>query len=345
MTTRIHLLPSDHEFELEGEETILDAAFRAGMNLSYRCNSGSCGSCRARLISGELGEKLPFDYVLSAKEKADNFILLCRCKGQTGSDLVIETHETNDASEIPVQSITTSVSKIQKMTNDVLVLNLKTPRTQTLRFLAGQHAKVSIGNLTPRHKSVASCPCNGMVLHLHIRNVPGDEFAEYVFTKLKNKDKVEIEGPFGNFILDESSSRPIIFLAYETGFSPIKSIIEHAIALDLPQHMSLYWIARSEEDLYLRNVCRSWVDALDDFAFHPVICQESLDQAVVDAPGDRQQLSLLLAARKIVEDHPDLGEFDIYINGAEELLQPTLDLFKQHQCKAERVFVDYLEKL
>ena len=353
MTAKIQFMPSTRFFEAEGEETILDAALRAGVNVRYHCNTGSCGDCKARIISGLIGEKLPHDFVFSTKEKAEQFVLLCRCKARTAVDLVIETQEDHQASDIPMQSILTRVNGLQKLTNDVMVLNLRTPRSQTLRFLAGQHAKVTIGNLTPRHKSVASCPCNGMALHLHIRHVPGDEFSEYVFTKLKNQDRVEIEGPYGSFTLDEASSRPIIFLAYETGFSPIKSIIEHAIALDLTQAMSLYWIARSKEDLYLYNLCRTWVDALDAFEFHPVICDEEFVQQSLakeveqeELGGmDRQEKALLIAATKIVQDHPDLSAFDIYINGSQSLLAPTLALFQKHQCQSDRVFVDYLEKL
>lgn len=124
---------------------------------------------------------------------------------------------------------------MERVQDDTLILHLRTPRAQTLRFLAGQHLSLAIAGLPPRSKSIASCPCNAMHLQFHIRRVPGDPFSEYVFTQLKISQTVTVEGPWGNFSLDESSKRPIIFVAYETGFASIKSIIEHAIALELEQ--------------------------------------------------------------------------------------------------------------
>ena len=43
-----------HSFSVENTETVLDAAMRQSRAFSYSCRSGSCGSCKARLISGEV---------------------------------------------------------------------------------------------------------------------------------------------------------------------------------------------------------------------------------------------------------------------------------------------------
>src|SRR3970282_2004921 len=51
-----------------------------------------------------------------------------------------------------------------------------------------------------------------------------------------------VEGPGGEFLLNEESHRPLIFIACETGFAPIKSLIEHAMALDAAETLHLYWI-------------------------------------------------------------------------------------------------------
>ena len=48
-----------HSFSVENTETVLDAAMRQSRAFSYSCRSGSCGSCKARLISGEVD---PGDY-------------------------------------------------------------------------------------------------------------------------------------------------------------------------------------------------------------------------------------------------------------------------------------------
>ena len=53
-----------------------------------------------------------------------------------------------------------------------------------------------------------------------------------MFAGLKDVATVRVEGPRGEFVLDEASTRPLVFVAFDTGFAPIKSLIEHAMALD-----------------------------------------------------------------------------------------------------------------
>ena len=336
MTVKVRLLPSDHEFTAEPGENLLDAALRAGLSIRYSCSSGSCGECRARLVSGQLGERQPQDYAFGQRERDEGQFLLCRTTAAT--DLVLEAVEARGAADIPVQQITTQVCKLARLTDEVMELQVRTPRSKTLWFLAGQHVRLSIDGLAPRNKSVASCPCNGRVLQFHVRRAPGDPFSEYVFNRLKLRDSLEIEGPFGEFVLDESSPRPLIFIAFETGFAPIKSLIEHAISLEMNQPMRLYWIARDEPEHYLENYCRSWHDALDDFTFTPITAKADAGE-----PTPSEQ-ALAQASARIVAEHPDLSGFDVYANGPDSLFTGLCGTLLEKGLPAERLFMDRIQR-
>lgn len=336
MTAKVRLLPSGHEFSAEPGETLLEAALRAGLALRYSCNSGSCGECRARRVSGEPGETRHHDYVFSERDRADGQILLCRTTA--ASDLVLEAVEARSIADVPVQRITTQVSKLTPLSRDVLEVQLRTPRSQTLWFLAGQHVRLRIPGLEPRHKSIASCPCNGMVLQFHVRRASSDPFADHVFTRMKLRDTVEVEGPFGEFVLDEDSRRPVLFIAFETGFAPIKSLIEHAISLEMSQPMRLYWIARHGEEHYLANHCRAWQDALDDFDFIPVSGTAPAD-AVTAA-----EAAMARAAERICAEHPDLGGHDVYVNGPDTLFASLCSELLARGLPPERLFVDRVQR-
>ncbi len=350
MTARVRLQPSGKEFFVESGETVLEAALRSGVSINYNCSNGTCGDCRARLVSGSLSEELPHDYVIKQSERERGTVLLCCAK--TNEDLLIEAHEAGSPADITPETLTTTVYKIEQPVADVTVLHLRTPRSRTLRFLAGQHATLRIDGLAPRNKSIASCPCNGMFLQFHVRNVPDDPFSQYVFGDLKTRDKVEIEGPFGHFTLDEDSRRPIIYLAYETGFASIKSLIEHAIALEKPQHMHLYWVARDESDHYSANYCRSWQDALDDFAFTPVMAQvdHAGDASVSQQSADEilqlpaAERAMALAGARVTADYPDLSDFDMYASGPRSILAAAKVILTDHGLPEERLFVDHIER-
>jgi len=89
-----------------------------------------------------------------------------------------------------------------------------------------------------------------------------------------------VVGPHGDFLFKEGSGHDQIYIAFDTGFAPIKSLIEHAMALDETAPMHLYRIAKNKDDLYLHNLCRSWEDALDNFHYYPCIGDNPIDAII-----------------------------------------------------------------
>jgi CDP-4-dehydro-6-deoxyglucose reductase len=154
MSWHVRVEPSGHEFLAEAHESLLDAALRAGLNLRYNCNNGTCGECQARLMSGTLGSVRAHDFRLGEAQKGLGRFLLC--SASAASDLVIEVQELHAASDIPLQRIATRVAKVERLGN-YAVLQLRTPRVQTLSFLAGQAADVMIDGHV-RRLAIASFP-------------------------------------------------------------------------------------------------------------------------------------------------------------------------------------------
>ena len=81
-------------------------------------------------------------------------------------------------------------------------------------------------------------------IELHVRHMPGGKFTDHVFSAMKDKEILRIEGPFGSFFLREDSDKPIILLASGTGFAPIKAIIEHMQFKGIDRPAVLYWGCR-----------------------------------------------------------------------------------------------------
>jgi len=332
---RICIEPSGRTFEAASGETVLEAALRAGMNVPYNCNNGSCGQCAARLLSGEIGKHLLHDYVFRQHEKDQGLFLMC--SATPGSDMVIESRTIGSAEDIPHQEIDAKVYKVDEVADNVRVLQLRTPRSQTLRFLAGQSVTLHIDGLAPRSKSVASCPCNGMYLQFHVRYSQADPFAQYVFNNITPRSSVRIAGPHGNFTLDESSRRSMIFIANDTGITPIKSLIEHCIALESSQPMHLYWLVKNRDEYYLANYVRSLEDALDNFAYTPIF-QEELSSEPLGFDATVGQL-----AEQIVMDYPVLEEYDVYMNGPADRYTALTEQLIQHRLPQNRLFIDSLK--
>lgn len=67
-TTRIEMPTKD--------ETILDATLRSRPDAPYSCTGGVCGTCRARLVSGEV--RMDRNYALEPEEVAAGLVLACQ---------------------------------------------------------------------------------------------------------------------------------------------------------------------------------------------------------------------------------------------------------------------------
>lgn len=313
MTAQVTVRPSGHEFSVEGHDTLLQAGLRAGLKLSYGCGNGTCGMCKVRVISGEVVKTQPFDYPLSDAEKSQGYTLLC-AHTAASSELTLEMLEASGPQDIPQQQIVTQVRAVTELAPNTRLLHLQTPRSHRLRFLAGQ--SVTLGLATPgqedAHASypVASCPCDDRNLHFFIARDPQDPFAQQLFAGgIKAGEAITVWGPTGEFVLADGH-RPLVFAACDAGFAPIKSLIEHALALDATPSLSLFWLATQSDGHFLANQCRAWSQALDQFEY------ELLSEP--DVVAGAQQIALAMRA-----DLFDI-ECDFYLAGPENFVQ-TLD--------------------
>jgi CDP-4-dehydro-6-deoxyglucose reductase, E3 len=314
MSAHVKLLPSGHDFFVDGNDTLLEAALRAGVPLNYGCSGGNCGLCKARVVSGQIRKVRHHDYVIPEAERERGYALMCSSTAIT--DVEIEAPVAEGVQDIPFQEISTKVKTVELLTPDIALLHLQTPRTSRLRFLAGQGVMLRLGNAFSAELPIASCPCDDRNLMFHVRRMPGNLFSDFLFDKLRRNDTVEVEGPQGEFILQEKRARPMCFIAFDTGFAPIKSLIEHALSLDTGDAISLYWIASNDDGLYLRNAGRAWEDALDNFRFSPIVTGYDLR-----ALTDRRTEALQGTLRAMVEENPQLMESDIYIAGPQAAVE------------------------
>ena len=334
MQPHVRLLPSRHNYISDKSETLLESALRSGLAVDYGCNNGKCGKCKARLISGDVEKTAHQDYVFSASEKDQGYILTCSNSAIT--DITLETEEAVSADDIPLQTIKAKIKKSQQLNDHILQLSLKLPRSQRLRFLAGQHVELSMdnhlggdGNPVHAEYSIASCPCEPHNLEFHIPLKENELFSNALIKNLqynkKSNESITISGPHGSFVLNEDSPNSLIFVAWDTGFAPIRSLVEHAISLDQADNIHLYWMTTKVENHYLHNLCRSWNDALDNFNYTPILAEPKT--SIVTE-------SLI---KHLHEEHSHLLNFDLYIAAPGHLNQALKPLLIEHGIKSENL--------
>jgi CDP-4-dehydro-6-deoxyglucose reductase len=268
MSASVQIIPSGHEFFVDGNESILEAAVRSGLRLNYGCASGNCGECKARLVSGEVYRLREHDYVLSEREKQMGYLLTCSHTAVT--DLQLEAAEAHSPADLPEQEIQAQIRKLEPQSGGLMLLHVQTPRTNTLRFMAGQRARLRLGNGLTRELPIASCPCNGRNLLFTVRQ-GDDDFSKAVFETLTPRQSVTLTGPYGDFVLAEDATEPAVFIALEDGIAPIKSLIEHAVSIDSIEAFHLYWSVPAPRLHDHQPWCRALRETLDNFAYTPLV--------------------------------------------------------------------------
>ena len=311
--------------------SILQAALDAGLVLPYGCRDGACGSCKGKLIEGTVDYGQYSERALSAEERAAGYALFCQAKPQ--GDVVVEAREVRKAGDIQVRTLPARVHKVERVADDVVIVYLKLPAAERLQFLPGQYLDFLLKDNERRSFSMGNAPHDDEFIQLHIRHVPGGTFTEHVFGKMKERDILRFQAPFGTFYLREESTKPIVFVASGTGFAPIKAILDHAFRRGITRPITLYWGGRRPKDLYLASLAEQWAKDHANFKVVPVISDALPEDAWTGRTGFVHQA--------VMADFPDLSGHEVYACGVPVMVDAAQrDFTGQCGLPAEAFYCD-----
>jgi CDP-4-dehydro-6-deoxyglucose reductase len=334
MSFQVSVLPSNRSFITTADEPILTAGIRQGVALPYGCKDGACGSCKCKMLEGQVIHGTHQPKALSEEEEAKGYILTCCAKPQ--SDIVLESRQVTSADAFPIKRMPSRVISLEKKSHDVIALKLQLPASDTLQYKAGQYIEFILRDGARRSYSMATAPhiaSESKTLELHIRHMPGGKFTDHVFGEMKEKEIQRIEGPFGSFFMREDSTKPMILLASGTGFAPIKAIIEQMQHSGSTRAATLYWGGRRPADLYLNDWVMAQVAAMPNLRYVPVVSNALPEDAWAGRTGFVHQA--------VVADFADLSAHQVYACGAPIVVDSAQkDFVNLCQLPADEFYAD-----
>jgi CDP-4-dehydro-6-deoxyglucose reductase len=328
MTSTVTIDDSGHRFEVEENETVLDAAIRQNIGLPYGCRNGRCGRCAADLLSGEVtyyGQPPALEDLAAGK--------CLPCQAFAAGDLTIGVREAASVADIEVKILPCRVHAVEHLSHDVVRLLLKLPDSQRLQFRAGQSLDFLLADGRRRAFSIANAPHDDAYIELHIRHVDGGAFTDWVFSQMKEKTILRIQAPLGSFTLDEASPRPMVFVGGGTGLAPLKGQIEHAFASGIDRPMYLYWGVRSRRDLYLPDLPEAWAREHPNFHFVPVLSEPDDDWT-----GRRGWVH-----EAVLADFDELAAYDLYMAGPPPMINAAREAFSAAGLPSDQMHYDSFE--
>ncbi|MDP9902183.1 FAD-binding oxidoreductase [Variovorax ginsengisoli] len=321
----IVFLSNEKKFSADGSLTLLQAAQDAKLVLEHSCRTGRCGSCKARVLEGEVnpcGE----DTSLSSEERAQGWILTCVSSAR-GDVVRLDVEDVGILADFPVKITPTRIDFIERLAPDVMGVKLRLPPSNGLRYLAGQYVDVLGKGGVRRSYSISNHADVAGKIDLEIRKVEGGVLSQYWFAEAKVGDLLRIEGPKGTFFLRDVTGLDLVFLATGTGIAPVKAMLAELStrpAGDKPKSVTVYWGGRNAADLY-------WTPfSTVEFRFVPVLSRG--DENWQGARGYVQDVLLV--------QRPDLKNTVVYACGSPEMIGSASATLRVRGLPERRFFSD-----
>jgi toluene monooxygenase electron transfer component len=228
MRVQINARNRAYEFGADSSEKILYAGLGARIALPYECGTGTCGTCKARLVEGTIVDgwpEAPGKKYLKANQEE---FLMCQCAAT--SDVTVEVASfvyAMDSGACPVAAVDGTIAATQRLTHDVMSLDIALE--QPLEFDAGQFMAVAVPGIPGyRGYSMVNFDRQARKLEFLIKKKPGGGVSEWLFAGSREGSALRMVGPLGQATFYPSLGKDIVCIAGGSGIAGMMSILARA---------------------------------------------------------------------------------------------------------------------
>ncbi|MGJ8454676.1 NADH:ubiquinone reductase (Na(+)-transporting) subunit F [Pseudothermotoga sp. U03pept] len=321
---------------VKGGAPLLFTLASQGIFIPSACGGrGSCGVCKVKVLS-DVGPYLPTEFAYISKEQMKENVRLS-CQVKVKKDIEIEIPEEL----LYAKKFQAVVEKINNVTYDIKELTLKLIEPKTIDFKAGQYIQLSIppygkiNEVTQRAYSISSPPSENERIQLLIRLVPGGAATTYVHNYMKEGEKVQFTGPFGEFYVRETDA-VMICVAGGSGMAPLRSIIIDLYQKNVEREIWYFFGARAMKDLFYVDFFMELEKKRKNFHFIPALSSPD--------PQDRWNGEIGLITDvldkylkgRIDQSKPKEG----YLCGSPGMINACVQVMKNNGISEEKIYFD-----
>jgi propane monooxygenase reductase subunit len=332
---KVRFEPVGIEMEVEEGETVLDAAFRQGISVMHGCKEGQCGSCKSRLIEGDI-ELLKYStFALPDYESETGHVLLCRTHAY--SDVSFELLNYDEdllRRSIAVKAFSGRVTKISALTADIRLLEIQIEKP--LKFWAGQYVDLTVGDgAITRAFSMANAPAESTDLRFIIKKYPEGAFSSQLDGKLCVGDAVVAKGPYGTCFRREERPGPMLLIGGGSGMSPLWSILADHIASEEQRPVRFFYGARTRSDLFYLEELAAIAARLKDFRFVPALSHAGASDEWNGETGFIHEV-----VQRHLREEKLTGVIDAYACGPTPMIDAVLPVLQMNGVEPEHIYFD-----
>ncbi len=235
--------PLNLRLNVESGSNLLEVLRAHQLPISYSCMSGRCGTCRCRVVSGQVRSSGPE----SGRPHAGRDEYVLACQSVLTDNCAIELPEVDEVVVHPARIVKGTVSSIEEATHDIRRIRVKLAKP--LSFSPGQYAALQF---TPDHIRPYSMAglCGESDMEFQIRRAPEGRVTAFIFDELQVGASIRLSGPLGTAYLRQKHTGPMLCVGGGTGLAPVLSIVRGALASGMQNPIHLYFGVRSAQDVY-----------------------------------------------------------------------------------------------
>jgi len=318
--------------EVPAGDNLLNAALNSGLAWPHNCRVGSCGTCRCKLLDGEIKALNDFGYVLDADELDQGMILACQTRLRT--NISVEVALDDQAPSLAqAQNTMGVISNVSALTHDIVEVRVKLEQPLP-QYLAGQYAELTMDGIEDaRSYSYSRSPSqeDKNTVSFFVRRVPDGLMSSLLHDGNRLDSKVKLSGPHGTFYLRDSTA-PALCIAGGSGLAPIKAILEQCAQDGFTRKTIFLFGARTQDDLYCIEEMEQISAAHSQFSFLPVLSDANDDS---NWPGSKG-----LVTEYINQQGLDIPACQAYLCGPPVMIDAAIDILNKEGLDNSQIFFD-----
>ena len=216
-----------YHLEMDKGARILHAGLAAGVHLPYECGSGTCGTCKARLLTGDIGDLWPEAPGRKYLKQAGEF-LMCQCVAKGDCTLEVANFVYNmDPGECLPSFSRGVIRNLNALTHDVTCFSIELDAPCV--FDAGQFMLVQVPGVPGfRGYSMVNFERGARRLDFVVKKKTGGGASEWLFKGGADGQPVELFGPLGAATFYPNIAKNILCIAGGSGIAGMMSILSRA---------------------------------------------------------------------------------------------------------------------
>jgi toluene monooxygenase electron transfer component len=214
------------EFACEPGEKILHAGLRSGLELPYECGTGTCGTCKAKLVSGRVESEWP-DAPGGRYLKSPAELLMCQCVAREDCALEVGVLKAGEAGAPRPGALSGQVRGWRRLTHDVAAFDVALDRR--LDFEAGQFALLTVPGIAgARAYSMVNFERAAPRLSFVVKKKPGGTVSEWLFGDGVEGTRLGLVAPLGHATFHPGLPKHVLCIAGGSGIAGMMSILQCA---------------------------------------------------------------------------------------------------------------------